>query len=89
MVQKMTPEAYTGRVFGTVDSLTTLAVILGTTLGGVISQVFGVQITYYLAGGLLVVVGLVVYSKRKTLERRNTHAESQSGTLQEAQSGHS
>jgi MFS family permease len=89
MVQKMTPEAYTGRVFGTVDSLTTLATILGTTLGGAISQVFGVHITYNLAGGLLVVVGLVVYSKRKTLERRNTHAESQSGTLQEAQSGHS
>jgi MFS family permease len=81
MVQKMTPEAYTGRVFGTIDSLTTLSTILGTTLGGVLSQVLGVHFTYDLAGGLLVVVGLVVYSIRKTLERGNTNAESQSGAL--------
>ena len=90
MVQKMTPESHTGRVFGTIDSLTTLAAILGTTLGGVLSQLFGVHFTYDLAGGLLVVVGLVVYIRRKTLERGNiTDAESQSGALQEAKSGHS
>jgi MFS family permease len=89
MVQKMTPEAYTGRVFGTIDSITTLATILGTTLGGVLSQVFGVNITYNLAGGLLVVVGLVVYSRRKILERGTINAESQSGALQEAKSGNS
>ncbi len=89
MVQKQTPETHTGRVFGTINSVTTLSVILGTAIGGFISQAFGVLFTYDLAGGLLVLVGLVVYSKRKTLERGNDDAKSQPGTLQEAKSGNS
>ncbi|WEG11778.1 MFS transporter [Pullulanibacillus sp. KACC 23026] len=83
MVQKQTPEQFTGRVFGTIGSLTTLSVILGTSTGGVLSQFFGVHLTYYLAGGLLVLVGLVVYSKRKSLERGNRNAQGEPGTLQE------
>lgn len=89
MLQKHTPETHTGRVFGTVDSLTTLAVILGTSIGGLLSQWLGVHFTYDFAGGLLVLVGLVVYISRKSLERGEEHAKSQPRTLPEAKSGNS
>lgn len=89
MLQKQTPETHTGRVFGTVDSLTTLAVILGTSLGGLFSQWLGVHFTYDFAGGLLVLVGGVVYISRKRLERGEEDAKSQPGTLQDAKSGNS
>jgi MFS family permease len=64
MAQKLTPSEFTGRVFGTINSVANLAVVIGMFGGGIISEVFGVEFTYMLSGGLLVFVGVIVFCFR-------------------------
>ncbi|MFS0863613.1 MFS transporter [Fredinandcohnia sp. 179-A 10B2 NHS] len=75
-VQKNTPVEYTGRVFGTINSLTTLASLLGMVIGGILAEALGVVSAYIVSGSLLVVVGIVVYIMRFRLEGRDFNAES-------------
>ncbi|MFC4323573.1 MFS transporter [Litchfieldia salsa] len=77
--QKGTPVQYTGRVFGTISSVTTLASLIGMVSGGVIAEIFGVNMAFVLSGGLLVIVGIVVLIKRSKLESRVNLAESDRG----------
>ena len=51
MVQKQTPERLTGRVFGTINSVSTMAVVMGTMTGGMISQFAGVTRDFILFRG--------------------------------------
>lgn len=85
MAQLKTKGEYTGRVFGTINSTGTLAVVIGMFSGGLLSELFGVINTFILAGGLLVVVGIIVYSLRKRFESEGQlHAESDGGIPREA-----
>ncbi|HET7579842.1 MAG TPA: MFS transporter [Bacillales bacterium] len=85
MAQKMTPDRYTGRVFGTIGSVTTLAVVIGMLSGGLLSEAFGVIFTYIFAGSLLVLVGIIVYSLRRRLQGRDVHAEGNTGAHRKAE----
>ena len=85
MAQKITPNHFTGRVFGTIGSVTTLAVVIGMLSGGVISETLGVQVTYYLSGGLLVLVGLFVYISHRRIEGGDQVAKGDSGAQKKAQ----
>ncbi len=75
-VQKATPVQYSGRVFGTINSMTMLATIIGMLLGGVLSQFLGVTVTFIISGALLLVVGLSTFGAKKFLESRDPLAES-------------
>ncbi|QHE51065.1 MFS transporter [Pontibacillus sp. HMF3514] len=75
-VQKATPVQYSGRVFGTINSMTMLATIIGMLLGGVLSQLLGVTVTFIISGALLLVVGLSTFGVKKLLESRDPLAES-------------
>ncbi|HET7658441.1 MAG TPA: MFS transporter [Bacillales bacterium] len=85
MVQKETPETKTGRVFGTVNSASTLAAVIGMILGGVLSELIGVILAFIIGGAFLAAAGLFVYIGRSRLEGGKANAKSQSGAHREAQ----
>ncbi|GGE32414.1 MFS transporter [Pullulanibacillus camelliae] len=85
MAQKTTPNHFTGRVFGTIGSATTLAAVIGILSGGIISKLFGAVFTFILSGVLLILVGIIVYIGRRTFEGGNGIAESNGGTHQQTQ----
>ncbi|HET7577693.1 MAG TPA: MFS transporter [Bacillales bacterium] len=69
MVQKQTPERITGRVFGTINSVATLATVIGMSAGGIISEFAGVTHNFIFAGSVLVIIGVIVFLSRKGLEK--------------------
>jgi MFS family permease len=81
MVQKMTPQHLTGRVFGVIGSFVTTSTLLGLACGGLISQYLGVVFTFILSGSMLVMCGMIVYSFRRRLDGEKKDAESITGTL--------
>ncbi|WP_274309779.1 MFS transporter [Solibacillus daqui] len=59
LAQKSTPVDKTGRVFGIINSMTTLGTFIGMVLGGILSELFGVVMTFIVSGTSLVVVSLL------------------------------
>lgn len=59
-LQQRTPEAFTGRVFGTVNSLTSAAAVAGPLGGGVLVTAFGPEPAFILSGGLVALIGLLL-----------------------------
>ncbi|WP_052087851.1 MFS transporter [Paenibacillus wynnii] len=74
MLQQRTPEAYTGRVFGTVGSLTSAAVILGPVAGGALVTASGPISAFLLSGILTLLLGLALLILRVKIERRDEAA---------------
>jgi MFS family permease len=72
-VQTQTPVSKTGRVFGTIGSLTTLATIIGMTLGGVLSELIGVVFTFIISGCSLLLLGCITIVYKKRIEGRDRH----------------
>ncbi|WP_310831270.1 MFS transporter [Paenibacillus pedocola] len=71
MLQRRTPEAYTGRVFGTVNSLTSAAVILGPVAGGALVTASGPVSAFILSGVLAALLGLAMLMLRSRIEERD------------------
>ncbi|WP_274364019.1 MFS transporter [Paenibacillus thermotolerans] len=71
--QRLTPEQYSGRVFGAVGSITMLATFIGPLLGGVLSTVYGVISAFFISGGLLVAIGIIVLCGKRLAERGVQH----------------
>lgn len=71
MLQRRTPEAYTGRVFGTVNSLTSAAVILGPVVGGALVTASGPVPAFVLSGVLAALLGLAMLMLRSRIEERD------------------
>lgn len=67
MAQQKTEKKDTGKVFGTINSVTNLATIVGVTFGGVLSEVFNVFVTFISAGSVLILVSLVSIFFKKTI----------------------
>ncbi|MFS0873823.1 MFS transporter [Paenibacillus xylanilyticus] len=65
LLQERTPEAMTGRVFGTVGSVMTASNIMGPVVGGFLVTSFGVIPAFVCSGILLTLLGLVYVLKRK------------------------
>ncbi|MCR8642468.1 MFS transporter [Paenibacillus sp. N1-5-1-14] len=72
-VQKRTPVEYSGRVFGTIGSLSTLMSIIGPMIGGIIATVYGVMAAFVWSGSLLAILGIIALLLGKSFDRRSTH----------------
>ncbi|WP_339275976.1 MFS transporter [Paenibacillus sp. FSL W8-0426] len=59
LLQEQTPEAMTGRVFGTVGSVMTASNIMGPVVGGLLVTSFGVVLAFVCSGILLTAVGVL------------------------------
>ncbi|WP_235801531.1 MFS transporter [Heyndrickxia acidiproducens] len=71
MVQKKTPETHTGRVFGAINSASTLAVLTGILAGGGLSEWLGVGITFQISGGASCLLALITLIAIRKIERKN------------------
>lgn len=71
MLQRRIPEAYTGRVFGTVGSLTSAAVILGPVAGGAMVTMSGPVPAFIISGMLTLLLGVTLLLLRKRVEYRD------------------
>ncbi|MGG3284224.1 MFS transporter [Paenibacillus solani] len=71
LLMKRTPEHMTSRVFGTVNSLTSGAAIIGPTLGGVLVTGIGPVPTYIVAGLGTAAVGAVLLAFKGRIERKD------------------
>ncbi|RUT48497.1 MFS transporter [Paenibacillus anaericanus] len=71
MLQKRTPESLTGRVFGTVTSLTSTAAVLGPICGGFLVTTFGPAPAFMLSGCLMIVIGLVLLLFKSAILKRD------------------
>ncbi|WP_246188215.1 MFS transporter [Paenibacillus tengchongensis] len=76
MLLQRTPEAYTGRVFGTVNSLTSAAVILGPVAGGALVTAAGPVVAFVCSGVLAALLGAAILVMRSGIERRDHRAAS-------------
>jgi predicted MFS family arabinose efflux permease len=61
LVQQLTPDAFRGRVLGFRGTLITTALITSNALMGLLGERYGVQPMFGVAGGLLVLVGLLAF----------------------------
>ncbi|CQR52236.1 MFS transporter [Paenibacillus riograndensis] len=75
MLQRRTPEAYTGRVFGIVGSLTSAAVILGPVAGGALVTASGPATAFLVSGVLSALLGAAVLFLRTGIENRDQAAQ--------------
>lgn len=71
--QKKTPVEYSGRVFGTINSVTTAAVLIGMVLGGTLAQLFGVIIAFIISGLSLILIGFIFYIKTRMIKGSEQH----------------
>ncbi|MRN55533.1 MFS transporter [Paenibacillus monticola] len=71
MLQQRTPEAYTGRVFGTIASLTSAAVVLGPVAGGALVTASGPIPAFILSGMLTLLIGVMLLFLRAGIERKD------------------
>ncbi|MGN9864062.1 MFS transporter [Bacillus swezeyi] len=60
LAQKTVPVTFSGRVFGSIQSMTTFASVAGMSCGGLLSELAGVKYTFILSGCLLLVTGAVI-----------------------------
>ncbi|WP_074955080.1 MFS transporter [Alicyclobacillus macrosporangiidus] len=80
-MQKRTPVEFTGRVFGTLNSVMTLSTILGPVVGGILVTTCGVVGAFLGCGIALVMLGLVILAIKNKIEPRDSYvAESNGGT---------
>ncbi|MCC2529182.1 MFS transporter [Bacillus halotolerans] len=70
LVQTSVPVDYSGRVFGAIQSMTTLASILGIAGGGVLAELIGVSLAFLICGCLLIAAGLTTLIGKKMAESR-------------------
>ncbi|WP_442601263.1 MFS transporter [Paenibacillus sp. KN14-4R] len=71
-VQKRTPVEYSGRVFGTIGSMTTLMSITGPVIGGVLATLYGVVSAFIWSGSLLAIIGILTLILGKSIDRSAT-----------------
>ncbi len=71
LLMKRTPEHMTSRVFGTVNSLTSAAVIVGPTIGGLMITGMGAVPTYIIAGLGTATVGAVLLCLKKNIVKKD------------------
>ncbi|GGF13082.1 putative MFS-type transporter YfiS [Halobacillus andaensis] len=80
-VQVETPVHMTGRVFGVINSVMTMATIIGPLLGGWLATQFGAVPTFIVTATILVVISFAGYLAKNKVERGRVHdTESKSGT---------
>ncbi|QQE78167.1 MFS transporter [Alicyclobacillus sp. SO9] len=76
MAQRSTPSHLTGRVFGTIGSLTTAAALVGPALGGVIVSILGAIAGFLITSATLLMLGASIFVTRRWLEGTDASANS-------------
>ncbi|MCH1639779.1 MFS transporter [Paenibacillus timonensis] len=71
MLQQRTPEAVTGRVFGTVSSLTSTATLIGPLFGGSLVTAFGPEPAFILSGCLMAAIGFLLLAFAPAIMKRD------------------
>ncbi|MNN29531.1 enterobactin exporter EntS [compost metagenome] len=71
MLQQRTPEAVTGRVFGTVSSLTSTATLIGPLFGGSLVTAFGPEPAFILSGCLMAAIGFLLLTIAPAIMKRD------------------
>ncbi|WP_059042551.1 MFS transporter [Paenibacillus rubinfantis] len=74
LLQQRTPEAVTGRVFGTVSSLTSTATLIGPLFGGSLVTAFGPEPAFILSGCLMASIGFVLLMFAPAIMKRDRMA---------------
>jgi len=69
IAQKSTPVDKTGRVFGMINSMTTLGTLIGMVSGGILSELFGVITTFIVSGTSIIAVSLLTIIIKYPIER--------------------
>ncbi|MGE5701857.1 MAG: MFS transporter, partial [Clostridia bacterium] len=80
--QRSTPVELSGRVFGTVNSVVTAAVIIGPILGAVLVTGFGVITAFVIAGCSLILMGAAAFLLRNRVERSERIVAKSDGAAQ-------
>ncbi|RCX16191.1 putative MFS family arabinose efflux permease [Fontibacillus phaseoli] len=73
-LQQRTPESLTGRVFGTVTSVTSAASVIGPILGGYLVTAIGPQFAFILSGGLMALFGVLLLIFKPMILKRDKSA---------------
>lgn len=84
MLQLRTPATLTGRVFGTVNSLTSAAVIVGPIVGGALVTAYGADLAFIVSGSLMFILGLGVLFVRFWIEKKDTDIAQSKGLTEMA-----
>lgn len=71
LLMKRTPEHMTSRVFGTVGSLTSAAVIVGPMLGGFLVTAWGPVLTFIISGMGTAMLGFILIALKGKIERKD------------------
>lgn len=74
MLQRRTPETHTGRVFGTVNSMTSAAVILGPVIGGALVTASGPVTAFLLSGIVTALLGALFLLLRGKIGKKELQA---------------
>ncbi|KKO50831.1 MFS transporter [Paenibacillus sp. DMB20] len=87
LLMKRTPEHLTSRVFGTVGSLTSAAVIMGPMLGGVMVTAWGPVFAFIVSGLGTSLLGVLFFLFKGRIQRKDplpVHAELQAPAVRES-----
>lgn len=74
LLQQRTPSHLIGRVFGTVNSLTSAAVVLGPVIGGALVTAYGPVLAFIVSGVLMMLVGILLMLFRSIIETKDEQA---------------
>lgn len=85
MVQRATPNEFTGRVFGLIGSLTTGAALVGPLIGGIVITLAGAVMGFLITGFGLATIGVIAIVFKSWIEPRSHDAKG-NGILQESTS---
>ncbi|WP_026695130.1 MFS transporter [Peribacillus kribbensis] len=84
LAQKSAPVHMSGRVFGTINSVTSSAAVIGMLLGGILVEAAGIKAAFILSGSMLVLIGLASAWVKPASGGSVTVAESERGIQREA-----
>ncbi|RLQ93296.1 MFS transporter [Falsibacillus albus] len=85
MAQKTTPVNLSGRIFGTINSMTSGAAIIGMVLGGILVELFGADTTFLLSGSFLIIIGIAAILSTVFLKGSDMFAKGNQGSQKKAQ----
>ncbi|WP_409296901.1 MFS transporter [Peribacillus sp. SCS-26] len=84
LAQKSTPVHMSGRTFGTINSVTTIAAIIGMVLGGILVETLGIKTAFVMSGSLLILIGIGTAFVKTGQKGSVALAESERGIQKEA-----
>lgn len=75
VLQQRTPETLTGRVFGTVTSITSAASVIGPMVGASLVTAFGPQPAFMLSGSLMALIGMLLLIFNPAIMKRDLKSQ--------------